>query len=212
MLKIETFALGPLQVNTYLLYDQQQQLAICLDPGEDAQILKEAITDRGLKLEKILLTHGHFDHIYGVAGLAQESGAEVFLHQDDLFMLNNLSETALYYGFSQIQKPKIDQTLGGEEVIDFAGKQIKVLHTPGHSPGSVTYSIDKHLFVGDLIFSGSVGRSDLPGGNHQQLISSVKEKIWPFSAETIIHPGHGEKTTVGAEKRMNPFFAEENND
>jgi hydroxyacylglutathione hydrolase len=208
LFQIETFTLGPLEENTYLVYFPDEQAAVCIDPGDESAALTEALARRGLTLRHILLTHGHIDHVAGAFALARASGAPVAMHPDDRFMLEELPALGQLFGYGPLSVPTIDADLQGGERIAVGGTAIDILHTPGHSPGSVTFALPGHLFVGDLIFSGNIGRTDLPGGDEATLLRSVREKIWPYPDNTLIHPGHGQPTTVGVEKRMNPFLAE----
>lgn len=209
MYLIETFTLGPLQENTYLVYFPESRDALCIDPGADEPKLLGALAERGLTLRAILLSHGHVDHVAGAHWLNRRSGAPVALHSGDFFMLDDLPEFGQFFGYGALTAPRIHMPLAGGEKIQIGGYALEVLHTPGHSPGSVTYALDDNLFVGDLIFSGNVGRTDLPGGDPQALLDSIQQKIWPFPEAALIYPGHGERTTVGTEKRINPFVAVE---
>ncbi|UCE04809.1 MAG: MBL fold metallo-hydrolase, partial [bacterium] len=150
--------------------------------------------------------HGHVDHVAHLTRIKKETNAEFLMHQEDAFLLKGLFAQALMFGLPNPGKPKPDRFVTDGEEIALGELNIKVVHTPGHSPGSVTYFVRDKLFVGDLIFAGSIGRTDLPKGNYQTLIHSVETKIFILPDETEIYPGHGPATTVGQEKATNPFF------
>ena len=160
----------------------------------------------GLKAVAILATHGHFDHVEGLAQLKQAVGAPVYMHRDDLPLVRDMSNQGAMFGMQVQQAPDPDHYVVEGDTVAFGSLRLEVLHTPGHSLGSVCYRIDEQVFVGDLLFAGSIGRTDLAGGDYATLLRSVREKIFTLSDATTVYPGHGPATTVGAEKRSNPFF------
>ena len=203
---LERIAVGPLAVNCYIIgCEKTRQLAV-IDPGDEVERIESAIKKNDLSLKYILLTHGHVDHVAQLARLKNKIPAEVLMHAEDLFLFENISIQAVMFGLPDPGHPQPDRFVTDDEKLRLGELELRVLHTPGHSPGSVTYQIKDNLFVGDLIFSGSIGRTDLPGGNYETLITAVQKKIFTFPDETKIYPGHGPMTTVGQERRFNPFF------
>lgn len=203
---LKTITAGPLGVNCYLIGSEKTKAGAVIDPGDDAPIILNAIKQNHLDINYILLTHGHVDHLAHLMKLKDEINAEFLMHQADAFLLTGLFAQAMMFGLPNPGKPKPDRFIEDGEEIILNDLKIKVLHTPGHSPGSVTYFVENKLFVGDLIFAGSIGRTDLPKGDYQTLIKSVENKIFTLPDETVIYPGHGTETTVGQEKATNPFF------
>ncbi len=204
---LEKIVVGPLEVNCYLIGCEKTCDAAIIDPGDEINVIIRALKRHEMKLRYILLTHGHVDHLTQLEKLKNSTQAHVFMHQADLFLLKNLSIQAAMFGLPDPGNPKPDSFVSGGDILTLGELKIKVLHTPGHSPGSVVYHSEDHLFVGDLIFSGSIGRTDLPGGDYEVLIRSVQQNIFTLKDEVNIHPGHGPATTVGQEKRFNPFFS-----
>ncbi|MDZ7334539.1 MAG: MBL fold metallo-hydrolase [candidate division KSB1 bacterium] len=197
---------GPLGVNCYIIGCEATGAGAVIDPGDEAPVILEHIKQQRIDVKFILLTHGHVDHLAHLSRIKRELGAEFLMHQDDVFLLKGLFAQALMFGLPNPGNPKPDRFISDGDEIALGKLKIKVLHTPGHSPGSVSYFVDNKLFVGDLIFAGSIGRTDLPGGDYQKLIRSVESKIFTLPDDTIIYPGHGPETTVGQEKATNPFF------
>jgi glyoxylase-like metal-dependent hydrolase (beta-lactamase superfamily II) len=203
---LKTITAGPLGVNCYLIGCENTRAGAVIDPGDDAPVILNAIQLLNLDIKYILLTHGHVDHLAHLMKLKDKINAEFLMHQEDAFLLKGLFAQALMFGLPNPGNPKPDRFVTDGEEIVLGELIIKVLHTPGHSPGSITFQVEDKLFVGDLIFSGSIGRTDLPKGDYQTLIDSVQTKIFTLPDETIIYPGHGPETTVGQEKATNPFF------
>ena len=203
---LKTITVGPLGVNCYLIGCEKTNAGAVIDPGDDAPIILNAIKQNNLHIKYILLTHGHVDHLAQLARIKTETNAQFLMHQEDAFLLKGLFAQALMFGLPNPGNPKPDRFVTDSEEIVLGKLKIKVLHTPGHSPGSITFHVEDKLFVGDLIFAGSIGRTDLPKGDYQTLIRSVETKIFTLPDETVIYPGHGPETTVGQEKATNPFF------
>jgi len=203
---LETITAGPLGVNCYIIGCESTRFGAVIDPGDDAPLILRGIRKNNLNIRYILLTHGHVDHLAHLNRLKDETGAQFLMHPDDAFLLKGLFAQALMFGLPNPGKLKPDRFISDNENIELGELTIKVLHTPGHSPGSVTYYVEGKLFVGDLIFAGSIGRTDLPKGDYQALIQSVETRIFTLPDETRIFPGHGPATTVGQEKASNPFF------
>jgi len=197
---------GPLAVNAYLVEHTATRKAVVIDPGDDGEAILGEILGLGLTVEKILLTHGHFDHVGAVGLLRERTGAPVHIHPADVDRMTGASRQGMIFGLSVSDPPAPDVLVEEGNTVLFEGQEFLVAHTPGHTPGCVSYIVGKMAFVGDLVFAGSIGRTDLPGGDHRQLIESVRTKIFTLPDETVLYPGHGPATTVGEEKRSNPFF------
>jgi len=205
-LLVETFVVGPLENNVYLVSDRGSRKAALVDPGLESEGILRHLERAGLQLELIINTHGHFDHIYANAFFKTRTGAKVLIHEKDLSGLRRLQDEALLFGLRATPSPEPDRLLQGGDLIELAGFPFQVLHTPGHTPGGICLYHDGMVFVGDTLFAGSIGRTDLPGGSYEALIASVQEKLFVLPEETVVYPGHGPGTTIGEEKRTNPFF------
>jgi glyoxylase-like metal-dependent hydrolase (beta-lactamase superfamily II) len=205
---LETFTVGPLLENAYLLAHPPSRTAVFVDPGDEAERLISALETRGLSLAAIWLSHAHFDHVGAVAALKERYGAPVFLHPADDVLLEHASASAAQWGIPLRQPPRADQTLEDGQVLTLGGLEAHCLFTPGHAPGHVAFYLPElsTVLAGDALFQGSIGRTDLPFGDHAQLISSIKTKLLTLPPETKVLPGHGPATTIGAEARSNPFL------
>ena len=190
---IRTLILDPLQVNCYILWETEQCLVI--DPGFEPERVMKTCDELGLKIQAILLTHGHFDHVGGVKKIAEKTGCQVFLHPDELSLPPFITSGKLYY---------TDTYAEGDE-ITLAGMTFTVLHTPGHTPGAVCLHFGDHLFTGDTLFAGSCGRTDLPGGSFATIKASLK-RLASLPGNASIYPGHGEETTLETERKNNPYI------
>jgi hydroxyacylglutathione hydrolase len=201
---------GMVQENTYLFRPDGGDRALLVDPGDEAPRLLEAIEDMGVALEAILLTHTHFDHVGAVAPVARATGAPVFCPKLEVGVLADINRYVPWPGFGPFESYDADHTVEGGETLNLAGFEIEVVFTPGHSPGHVTYAIaaEGALFSGDVLFEGSVGRTDLPGGDWPTLARSIATLLERFGDETTIFPGHMGITTLGRERAANPFLAE----
>ncbi|MBA2880301.1 glyoxylase-like metal-dependent hydrolase (beta-lactamase superfamily II) [Desulfosalsimonas propionicica] len=203
---LKTLAVGPIMANCYIIGCENTKSAAVIDPGEEAdRILKELAKDN-LTLKYIINTHGHFDHVGGNYDLKKASGADIVIHPADEAMLADLVRTAAAFGLSAQNSPAPDRTVQEGDTISFGEITLKVLHTPGHSPGGISLHTDNMVFVGDTLFAGSIGRTDLPGGDFQTLISSIKTKLFPLGDDVKVYTGHEQATTIGQEKRANPFL------
>ncbi len=208
MLQIHTLVNGPIQENAYVLQWPGQSEAIVIDPGDEAGRLAEAIRALGLKPVLLLATHGHFDHVGAVDGLAKAFGARFAMHGADGFLLERLEDSAAFYGQQPTKEPKVDQTLLGGETLKVGGIGLRVLATPGHTPGGLCFYHGESgsLFSGDTLFEGSVGRSDTEGGSHATLIQSIHRQLLTLPDATRVYPGHGDATTIAVERRQNPHL------
>ncbi len=207
---LESFVVGMLQTNCYLLGDSQTRVAVVIDPGGDSERIASRIQQLGLNLVAILNTHGHFDHIMDAWALKQRLGGEIYLHPKDevIFQQSMAGMGSLFAPKPRTTDKKVDRNLKEGDSLEFGSLCFGVLETPGHTPGHVSFHLPDAgvIFVGDTLFAGSIGRTDFPGGSYSQLIRSVREKIFPLDGKTAVFPGHGPKTTVEREQRSNPFF------
>lgn len=204
---LESLPTGPLQVNCYILGCETTRHAAVIDPGGDVEQILALLQQLNLKLQMVINTHGHFDHVGGNSELLEKTGVDLLLHRDDCELLRRAADHAAVYGLPTVTSPTPQRVLLGEETITLGELQIKVLHTPGHTPGGVCLLVEDQVIVGDTLFAGSIGRTDLPGGDHQQLIDSIRAKLLPLPDATVAHPGHGPATTIGREKIYNPFLS-----
>jgi glyoxylase-like metal-dependent hydrolase (beta-lactamase superfamily II) len=202
------FPLGPFQANAYLLVGASGKRAAVIDPGLEVAPLLQALRERGLAADWILDTHGHLDHTAGNAALKRATGAPLAIHADDVIWLERLQAQGAAFGFPVEDSPPPDVVLSDGQVLPFDGMTIEVLHTPGHSPGSVCFRVGDLLLVGDTLFRGSVGRTDLPGGSWEALLRSVRERLFVLPDALPCWPGHGPETTLGEERRSNPFVSD----
>jgi hydroxyacylglutathione hydrolase len=204
------FTVGPVAENTYLFRRDGSDSALIVDPGDEADKLLGAIDALDVTLEGILLTHTHFDHVGAVAPVANATGAEVWVPEKEAFVLADINSFVPWPGFGPFESYDAEHTLAGGERLELAGFEIDVLFTPGHSPGHVTFSIpdEEAVFSGDVLFQGSVGRTDLPGGDWGTLLESLRSLVDALPAETAVYPGHMGITSLGAERATNPFLAE----
>lgn len=202
---LTTVVVGPLQVNCYLLACPQTRTALVIDPGAEGERILAAAREKDYRIAKIINTHGHFDHIGGNRALVDATGAPLLMHAADLPLLERAQSHARVYGLETEGSPVPDQFLEEGDEIDCGTLQCRVIHLPGHSPGGIALHCGGHLFVGDVLFADSVGRTDLPGGDHRLLIEGIRGKLWTLPGETVVHPGHGPDTTIAREKRSNPY-------
>jgi hydroxyacylglutathione hydrolase len=203
------FTVGPVQENCYIVRAPGSDRAVIVDPGDEAERLTEALAALEVKtVEAILLTHTHFDHIGAVAPVARATGAPVYCPELETQVLADIMAYVPWPGFGPFESYDADQTVGGGETLELAGLRFEVSFTPGHSPGHVSYALPEHgaLFSGDVLFQGSVGRVDLPGGDWPTLLASIESLLNAYPAETTVYPGHMGLTTLGAERESNPFL------
>ena len=207
---VRMFTVGPVAENTYIFRREGSDRALIVDPGEEADRLLAAIDELGVTLDGILLTHTHFDHVGAVAPVAKATGAEVWVPEIEKVVLDDIMAFVPWPGFGPFESYDAEHTLSGGEKLELAGFDIDVLFTPGHSPGHVTFSIpdESAIFSGDVLFEGSVGRTDLPGGDWGTLLESIRGLVDGLPEETTVYPGHMGITSLAAERAGNPFLAE----
>jgi glyoxylase-like metal-dependent hydrolase (beta-lactamase superfamily II) len=209
-MELRMFTVGMIQENCFLFRREGSDRALIVDPGEEADKLLRAIDALGVELDGILLTHTHFDHIGAVAPVAEATGAEVWVPEAERQVLADINSYVPWPGFGPYQSWEAEHTLKGGERLELADFEIDVLFTPGHSPGHVSFSIadERALFSGDVLFQGSVGRTDLPGGDWATLLESIRLLVESLPPDTTVYPGHMGITSLGAERASNPFLAE----
>jgi glyoxylase-like metal-dependent hydrolase (beta-lactamase superfamily II) len=212
---LESAAVGPFFKNGYVVGCENTRKAVFIDPGDEVEQLLAFIAAEKLDVTHILLTHAHVDHVSGVAEAKRALGVPIHLHKDDLFLYKNAVPHGMMFGLTVEEPPPIDVFYEGEGPIAFGDYSVRVVHTPGHCPGGVCLAISKtgdasppHLFVGDTLFAGSIGRTDLPGGDYATLLKAITERLFAFPDESIVYSGHGPETTIGRERQTNPFVLE----
>jgi hydroxyacylglutathione hydrolase len=209
---VESQAVGPFFKNGFVVGCEQTHEAVLIDPGDEVASLLVFAASSGLVIRHILLTHAHVDHVTGVAAAKRALDVPIHLHKDDLFLYDRAVEMGAMFGLTVEPQPPIDHFYTLAQTISFGTYDVRVHHTPGHCPGGVCLQIGKtgtsgkELFVGDTLFAGSIGRTDLPGGDYDTLIASIRNVLFPLGDEAIVHSGHGPDTTIGAERRNNPFL------
>lgn len=205
---LETFAVGPLQCNCTILGDEDAGEAIVIDPGDDIARIHRRLADLGLKLKQILITHAHIDHVGGALKLKRLTGAPILLNENDLPLLKMMDMQANWLGVQTPQVAPPDESLNDGMTVGLTKFPAQVLHTPGHTQGSVClhFAPLKMVIAGDTLFAGSIGRTDLPGGDGYQILRSIETRLMALPEETTVLPGHGPVTTIGAERENNPFL------
>ncbi len=203
---LKTLAVGPIMANCYIIGCDETRHAAVIDPGDEPDRILKALAEDKLTVKYILNTHGHFDHVGANKRLKEVTGAQLAIHPDDVPMLDAVGMAAASFGMSAENSPPPDMLISDGDTISFGGISLKVIHTPGHSLGGISFHTNGYLFVGDTLFAGSIGRTDFPGGDYNTLIASVKNKLFPLGDEVKVFTGHGPDTTIGEEKRTNPFL------
>jgi glyoxylase-like metal-dependent hydrolase (beta-lactamase superfamily II) len=206
-LRVETFQLGPLENNTYLVWDHDSKEAVLVDPAMGSERLVPRIREMGLSLNTILNTHGHFDHLAGNALFASEFGCPIAIHEEELPILKEMPFYASMFGFTVTPSPEPTILLKHGSIVAVGSGNFRVLHTPGHSPGGVSFAADGFVITGDTLFAQSIGRTDLPGGDYETLLASIRRELFVLPDQTEVLPGHGPSTLIGFEKKHNPFAA-----
>lgn len=202
---VKRLQVGALASNCYILSDDDKN-AVVIDPGAEPHTILKEIEDLNLKIEWIILTHGHADHIGAVEEVKNSTGAKVAIHEKDAKMLVSSKENLSFYMGNGITQPPADKELKGEEVIKVGKLMLEIIWTPGHTPGSICIKAGKFLFTGDTLFAGSIGRTDFPGGSYEEIINSIKTKLLVLEEDARVLPGHGSESTIGLEKATNPFL------
>jgi len=204
MAKIHTLVVGRLQTNSYVITSKRE--AIIVDPGDEPQRIIDFIKDINARPTRIVATHTHFDHVLGVDGVREATKTPFLIHQDDLSMLQSMqARVRQIMGFEVPPPPQVDGYLKDGDSFKIGEETIRILHTPGHSPGSISLAGEGYVLTGDALFNQSIGRTDLPGGDLNTLIRSIREKLFKLDDDTTVYPGHGPETTIGDEKLANPF-------
>lgn len=213
-MSVKTFEFNPISENTYVLYDDTKECVVidagCFYPDEKADLFN-FIVDNDLIVKHLLNTHMHFDHVFGVNFVADKFQLQMEGNKGDEFLLEQLPAQLKLFGFKENNEPapKIGKYLNEGDIVTFGKQKLHILYVPGHSPGSIVFynEMEGYLIAGDVLFRGSIGRTDLAGGNYEQLIEGIRSKLLTLSSETVVYPGHGPKTTIGEEKKNNPFLA-----
>jgi len=210
---LEVRAQPPFLKNGFVLGCERSNDAVIIDPGDEVEELIALVAARNLAVRQILLTHAHIDHVTGVAAAKKAFGVPIHLHRDDDFLYTAVEQQAVMFGLQVTQPPPVDRHYDGTP-ITFGDYEVKVHHTPGHCPGGICLQVGKRgeigrdLFVGDTLFAGSIGRTDLPGGDYQTLMRAITGVLFPLGDDAVVHPGHGPDTTIGRERTTNPFVLE----
>ncbi|MBN1480598.1 MBL fold metallo-hydrolase [candidate division KSB1 bacterium] len=205
-MNIESIIVGPIQVNCFIITCPVSNQSAIVDPGDDAENILKTIRSKSLDLKYILLTHGHFDHIGAVSEVKSATGAEIFMHKADTFLVQGAALQAQAFGLPAPDTFVIDSFIDDGDNISVGEFNASVLTTPGHSPGGVCFKFENDIFAGDTLFYGGIGRTDLPGGDYRQLIASIKNKLFVLPDSMRVFCGHGPSTTIRREKKYNPFI------
>ncbi len=191
--------------NCFIVGCEKTLEAVVIDPGDDVDRILNTLAKGKLTVKKIINTHGHFDHVGGNKRMKAATGAEILIHPADAFMLTQLTMAAASFGMAAENSPPADLNINDGDTISFGQLALTVIHTPGHTPGGISLFTPGHVFVGDTLFAGSIGRTDFPGGDFNTLIASIQKKLFKLADDVTVHCGHGPTTTIGREKRSNPF-------
>jgi hydroxyacylglutathione hydrolase len=206
---IDTFPVGPIECNCTILGDPTTGEAIVIDPGDDPETILSRLSQHGLRATQIVCTHTHIDHVGGIYELQERLGTPAAIHKADLFLFEKLDVQAQWCGMPEPKRGIIDQFVADGDAVTCQGVEMGVIHTPGHTPGSTTFHLkgDRNiLFTGDTLFMQSIGRTDLWGGSYQDILRSIEKKLMTFDDDTLVIAGHGQSTTIGHERRYNPFL------
>jgi glyoxylase-like metal-dependent hydrolase (beta-lactamase superfamily II) len=203
---LDTLVVGPLQENSYVVACEETKEAVIIDPGAEAERIYRVVTFHGFTLKCVMNTHGHIDHVGGVADIIEKTGVPFMMHKDDMFLIEGIEDDPLQIYLPVKAPPTPDKFLNDGDRISVGNLEFLVIHTPGHTPGGVCFLTGSTLFSGDTLFSNSVGRTDLPGGSHEQLLTSIRQKLLALDDSVRVYSGHGPATTIGSERRFNPFL------
>jgi hydroxyacylglutathione hydrolase len=206
---IKTLAVGPIMANCFIVGCEETLAAAIIDPGDEPDRILQALAESNLTAKIIINTHGHFDHVGANKRLKEVTGAPILIHSLDAPMLNQLADSAAAWGMAADNSPPPDRELQDGDEVTFGKIVFKVIHTPGHTPGGISLYTEHEVFVGDTLFAGSIGRTDFPGGNFETLRESIQQKLFVLSDDLKVYPGHNQPTTIGVEKRTNPFVGEQ---
>jgi glyoxylase-like metal-dependent hydrolase (beta-lactamase superfamily II) len=202
---IKTLPVGPIMANCFIVGCQETMQAAVIDPGDEAEKILQSVADSNLEVKTIINTHGHFDHVSANKRINAATNAPILIHALDAPMLEHISASAANWGLSAENSPAPQRTVTDGDTISFGNITFNVLHTPGHTPGGISLFTDGHVFVGDTLFAGSIGRTDFPGGDFATLKSSIQDKLFTLDDDVRVYTGHGPETTIGHEKQHNPF-------
>lgn len=202
---VKLLTVGPIQANCYIVGCEETKEAVVIDPGAEADRILMSLAESNLTVKYLVNTHGHFDHVSANKRMKEVTGADILIHPDDAFMLTDLKTSASMFGLNVENSPPPDKTIEEGDTIKFGNIELKVIHTPGHSSGGICLHNKEYVFVGDTLFAGSIGRTDLPGGDFDTLKSSIQNKLFPLDDDVVVCPGHMGETTIGREKQYNPF-------
>lgn len=205
-MQLARLVVGPLQVNCYIVYDEKTKEAIVIDPGDDGGEILDLVKGKGLTVKYIVNTHGHFDHVGANQMLKDATGAELLIHEADSALLSTTASHARMFGMTAPSSPKADRYVKHGDVVTTGAVSLTVLHTPGHSAGGISLVGDGVVFTGDALFAGSIGRTDFPGGDLMTLITAIRKHLMSLPDDTLVLSGHGPQSTIGEERRENPFL------
>ena len=204
-LQVEPLVVGPLFSNCFIVWDDNVKQGVIIDPGDDADIILKTVRKLGIEIKYILVTHGHFDHIGAVAPLKRELKVDFLAHKEDFFFIEDGENAANRWGVDIEQPPKPDRFIKEGDKIKVGAFELEVLHTPGHSPGGISFLHDRMVFCGDTLFQGNIGRTDFRKGSFEELAKSIRTRLYTLPDDTIVYTGHGPITTIGDEKKYNAF-------
>ena len=206
---LDQLVVSPFQSNCWIFGCDETLEGVVIDPGDETERILESVQNHGLTIKYLIHTHGHLDHVGATAGLQRETAGLTLIHEADQIMLDNLPAQAALFGGGDPEIPAVDQYIKEGDLISFGRYVLSVIETPGHSPGGICLKLEgkeQGVFAGDTLFQGSIGRTDLWGGSYEQLLDSIRDQLLPLDDDTPVFPGHGPQTTIGAEKRNNPFL------
>ena len=206
---IKTLSVGPIMANCFIVGCEETLAAAVIDPGDEPDRILQALAESNMTVKLIINTHGHFDHVGANKRLKEVTGAPILIHPLDAPLLNQLADSAAAWGMAADNSPPPDRELQDGDVVTFGKIIFKVIHTPGHTPGGISLYTEHEVFVGDTLFAGSIGRTDFPGGSFETLKESIQQKLFVLSDDLKVYPGHNQPTTIGVEKRTNPFVGEQ---